>query len=555
MMDAKKLNIAIAQLNPTVGDVDANAAKIAEAYAKAVEAGADLMVTPELSITGCPLEDLVNDPDLLAETLEAAEGLRKLTAGKKTALAIGLPVIGRAYPENAVRILQDGKCGYEVRKNYTTAFDPFARRQIDVRTGHQNPPVYLNGQKMGFLIGDDVLHNDLVCELMEEGIKTLIAINADPYKQKDRLKDVLDVYAREKDIAVVYVNQVGAQDELVFDGGSFIVNPKGQKIKQLGKFKEDFAVANVFQDAAKAGPTKKADRLCDLWQAAVLATRDYMRKTGFNDVVLGLSGGVDSAIVAAIAGDALGAEHVHCLKLPSQFTAEISNTTADQMAEVWGMPIDTVPINTFMTAYEEELVKTKFGDREANLTEENLQARIRGNLIMAYTNEYGWLMLNTGNKSEAATGYSTLYGDTCGAFNPLKDMLKEDIFKLCVWRNENKPEGALGPTGEVIPKEIITRPPSAELRPLQLDEDRLPPYPVLDGIITEIVQKRTRAADILAKGYAAKDVLRVYRLIKTFEFKRRQEPPGMVTTDHAFGAGFTLPMVSKFIPKILREGK
>lgn len=521
------LKIAVAQLNPTVGDVDGNFKEILEAYEKAADAGADILVTPKLSLTGGPLESLQENPDLISAAHEKAAAFCNATRDRDTALVFGLPAFHYGNYSAAAFVCRNGTIDQKIFE------------------GGENASFEINGYQIG-LAFDFERAMQFPPALKKRTDEVLIVTDAAPFRRGLFDRRLLSVVTT--GIPLVFANPVGGQDEDIFDGGSFALNAKGQRIFQLSRWKEDFGLIDVADRNAKVIPLDKtSDKMEEVWQTTVLGLRDYLRKTGFKEVVLGMSGGLDSAIVAAIAGDAIGAKNVHCYKLPSKYTSDLSNTEADKMCKIWGMPCGTIPIEDAVVAVG-KVIDPALGSDKKPITDENLQARIRGMVLMGLSNNFNWLLLNTSNKSEAAVGYSTLYGDTCGGYNPLKDLYKTTIFDLARWRNAHLPEGCLGPKGEVIPETIINRPPSAELRTDQKDEDSLPAYPVLDGILKGFVEKGQGVQQIVAEGYESATVIRVWKLLKNSEFKRRQEPQGAVLSEKAFGAGYKLPMANRFVP-------
>lgn len=481
----KQPKIAIAQINSKVGAIEENIKLIEKYYELALNHDADILITPELAITGYPLEALASNEDFLKATNLAVKNLAEKTKGKKTAIVI-------VVPTDKALILRDGlELDFSERKDILIKNFRYSRNSFD-----------------------------------------------------KRLNEFADK-ARENKAPFIHINLVGGQDEHVFDGGSCVFNEKGEQIVQLARFKEDFKII----DFSKKDISYVPRDLEELWLASVLSLKDYVKKSGFSDVLIGLSGGIDSAVVAALAGDALGGEHVFCFKLPSKFTSDLSNELADELCKIWKMPIGTIPIDDLVSTSERNM-KPFFKNKKIDTTEENLQARIRGAIIlMSLSNKHNWLLLNTGNKSESATGYSTLYGDTCGGFSIMKDMYKTTVFELARWRNANKPDGVFGPSGIVIPEGIIERPPSAELRENHKDEDSLPPYKILDEVLERLIEKNLSIEDIISRGYQREVVVKIYSLLRKFEFKRRQEPPGFEFSERPFGSGYKLPMagnVDKF---------
>ncbi len=550
-----KLKITLAQINPTVGDIQNNCDKIISIFLEADQRGQDIVVTPELALTGCPLEDLAASPDLQEACNAALEKLRVSTENHHAALIVGTPYKSPDGLLDAAIIFQDGKCPGMANKrklphgtvlDQSRAFTPGTIRHL---------PLKVHGVKIGLLIGQDAESAEPTDELLSLGAELVICLHADPFHPtvlERRVREIVAQRVAESGLPFLFVNLVGGQDEVVFDGGSFGLDHAGRRFIQLPQWEEkiqdcDLGLANppiegeVFPDPCEEG-----------WRGMVLALGDYVRKCGFTDVLLGLSGGLDSAVVAAVAGDALGSKHVHCVRLPGQFTSDLSNNSAAGMARIWGFSMDTVPILPVVTSAMETLREFQ-PEGLKKLTRENLQARARGYLLMTMSNERGWLLLSTGNKSEIAVGYATLYGDMCGGFCPLKDVFKTTVFQLARWRNKNRPAGLKGPEGMVIPQEIIDRPPSAELSEGQLDSDSLPPYPLLDGILKEMVENRRAAEDIVDLGYAPEMVAKVQRLLRISEYKRRQGAPGPKLSPRAFTGDRRVPMVNRFYPGMTAE--
>ena len=553
-MRGPKLKIAVAQINPMVGDVVGNVGKIRETYLDADERGVDLVVMPELSVTGYPLEDLANNPDLLTAAEAALDVLRQATRDRHAALLVGAPVRDDGGVYNAAAIFHQGGLLKLVRKKSLPNYGVFDEIRNFVAEEGTSIPFLLNGRRVGVLICEDVWRPDASRELRDNGAEILVSINASPYRgdiMRIRVEEVAAKRVRETGLPLLYVNMVGGQDEIVFDGGSFLMDAGGRRVLQLPLWEECVMDCDLGDDPVPIGDALPDPLECD-WRAMMLGLRDYVRKSGFTDVVLGLSGGIDSAVVAAVAGDALGPDRVHCVRLPSKYTTELSNTAAEEMCQSWGFSMDTLPISAVVAAATETLAPLA-PDGLKRLTAENMQARARGYLLMTLSNDRNWLLLSTGNKSEIGAGYSTLYGDMCGGFNPLKDVYKTTIFALAEWRNRNRPVGLLGPAGTAIPVEIIERPPTAELAPNQKDSDSLPPYPVLDAVLEELVEKQTPLADMVAAGFDRETAEKVYRLLKRAEYKRRQGAPGPKTTFRAFTRDRRMPIVNGFAPSMIGE--
>ncbi len=547
-MFCQRLTIAVAQLNPLVGDIIGNTEKIRETYLDAEGRGADLVVTPELSLTGYPLEDLANYPDLLAATAAALDVLRLATGGRRAALLVGAPIIDHAGTYNAAVVFRDGQLLKLVRKKSLPNYGVFDEVRNFVAEAGTSTPFELAGRRVGVMICEDVWKPEASRELRDNGAEILVSINASPFRPdslRTRVEEVAAKRVAETGLPLLYVNAVGGQDEIVFDGGAFMLDSLGRRALQMPQWEE--CVMDCDPDAPAGSHQNLAfpDPLESTWRAMMLGLSDYTRKSGFTDVLLGLSGGMDSALVAAVAGDALGPDRVHCVRLPSRYTADLSNSTAEEMCRIWNFSMDTLAIGAVVEAATATLAPLAPGGLK-KLTAENMQARARGYLLMTLSNDRNWLLLSTGNKSEIAAGYSTLYGDMCGGFNPLKDVFKTTVFALAEWRNRNRPPGLAGPAGVVIPPEIITRPPTAELAPGQKDSDSLPPYPVLDAILAEMVEKCAPREDIVRMGFDRETVEKVYRMLKRAEYKRRQAAPGPKTSLMAFARDRRIPIVNGF---------
>jgi len=544
------LRIAVAQVNPTVGDVGGNAAAIRQHWTEAAENGADLAVFPELCLSGYPPEDLVQKPFFLdavhAEIDRFAELSRELSAG----LLFGTPwrEDGRVY--NAAVLIDRGRLS--VRRKYDLPnYDVFDEKRV-FASGDLPGPVDFRGLRIGIPVCEDVWTPDVLECLAETGAELAIVLNGSPYetaRYDTRLQVVIN-RVRESGLPILYVNQVGGQDELVFDGASFAINTDYSLAVQLPGFAETVAMTEWRRGGAgwvcdTGARTPPPDGLQSIYQAMVLGLRDYVRKNGFPGVVLGLSGGVDSALSAAVAVDALGADKVWTVMMPSPYTSAESLEDAATAADLLGVRLDRIDIGPSMAAFE-AMLAPQFDGREADETEENIQARSRGLALMAISNKFGHMVLSTGNKSEMSVGYATLYGDMCGGYSVLKDVYKTDVFKLCRWRNQQRPPGALGPAGRVVPERVITKPPSAELRPDQKDEDSLPPYEDLDDILYCLIEENMGTEEIVGRGHGIETVRRVWKMLDTAEYKRRQAPPGVKIGKRAFGKERRYPITNAF---------
>ena len=547
---ADRFRLTLAQLNPTVGDLAGNARLARDAWDKGRAAGADLVALPEMFITGYNTQDLVQKPAFHQAAIAAIEALARDCADGP-ALAIGGPALDGVSLHNAYYILQGGSVRARVLKHHLpneTVFD-------EVRLYDSGPvagPYTVAGVRIGSPICEDAWHEDVAETLAETGAEILLVPNGSPhYRDKmDLRQNMMVARVIETGLPLIYLNMVGGQDDQMFDGGSFVLNPGGALAVQLPMFQE--AVAHVDLERGPEGwralPGDLAHLPDDMEQdytAMVLSLRDYLRKSGFSKVLLGLSGGVDSAIVATIAVDAVGAENVRCVMLPSEYTSAESLEDAKAVAENLGCRYDFVPIDAGRAAITATLAPL-FDGRAPDLTEENLQSRLRGLLLMALSNKFGEMLLTTGNKSEVAVGYATIYGDMAGGYNPIKDLYKTRVFEICRWRNAQYRGWMLGPKGAVIPEQVISKPPSAELRADQKDSDSLPDYPVLDGILEILVDRDGSISDCVAAGYDLADAKRVEHLLYISEYKRFQAAPGTRLSKRAFWLDRRYPIVNRW---------
>ncbi|WP_238370789.1 NAD+ synthase [Heliomarina baculiformis] len=545
-----RFRITLAQLNPTVGDLAGNAAMTRDAWEKGREAGADLVAMTEMFITGYNAQDLVRKP---AFYTAAIEEVRKLAVdcAEGPALAVGGPWVEGTELYNAYFILKGGKIASTVLKHHLpneTVFDEV--RIFD--SGPLGGPYSVGNTRIGSPICEDAWHEDVAETLAETGAEFLLVPNGSPYyrgKFETRLNKMV-ARVVETGLPLIYLNMVGGQDDQVFDGGTFGLNPGGRLAFQMPLFDEEITHVDLERGSegwriVEGKEHPHPDDYEQDYRVMVQSLRDYMGKTGFKKVLLGLSGGVDSAIVAAIASDALGPENVRCVMLPSEYTSPESLEDAEAVAKALGCHYDYVPISKGRAAITETLAPL-FEGREPDLTEENIQSRLRGLLLMAMSNKFGEMLLTTGNKSEVAVGYATIYGDMAGGYNPIKDLYKTRVFETCRWRNANHRDWMMGPEGEVIPVRVIEKPPSAELRADQKDSDSLPDYPELDAILEILVDQNGSIADVVAAGFQREVARKVEKLIYISEYKRFQSAPGARLTKGAFWLDRRYPIANQW---------
>jgi NAD+ synthase len=541
--------IAIAQVNPVVGDVTGNLATVRRARDHAADLGADLVVFPELVLVGYPPEDLVLRPAVVDAASQALDVLEHESLSRP-ALVVTLPWREGGCLHNAVALVADGRRQLRFKSELPN-YGVFDEKRV-FSPGPLGQPVRFRDIRLGLPICEDIWFSAVAAHLAQAGAELLVVPNGSPFevgKLHQRLALARERTA-ETGLPLVYVNQVGGQDELVFDGGSFVVNGDGTLACHLPLFQE---VVMLTRWARENGRLKcvgtqewsEPPRLSAIYSAMMLGLRDYVLKNRFPAVVLGMSGGIDSALTAAVAVDALGPERVHGVRLPSRFTSRESLDDASESARLLGIRLDTLEIGSTVTAAESALADV-FKGRARDVTEENLQARVRGLLLMGLSNKFGEMLVTTGNKSEMSVGYATLYGDMCGGYSVLKDIYKTEVYALARWRNDNLPEGARGPKGCVIPESSITKAPTAELRPNQTDQDSLPPYEVLDGILNGLVEEELSVDEIVARGFPPETVVRVQRMLYMAEYKRRQAPPGVKITRKSFGRDRRYPITNRF---------
>jgi NAD+ synthase len=549
-----QLKIVSAQLNPVVGDVAGNLARARAAHSEARARGADLVIFPEMFLLGYPPEDLVLKPAAVEACHTALEALASETGEEgMPAIIIGAPWREDGHLYNAVAVLDEGRIFALRFKHDLPNYDVFDEKRV-FTSGPLPDLVEWRGLKLGLPICEDIWLNTVPNHLIGQGANFFISINGSPWRRSieqerwNAFSGWFDGWSGDK--ALVFVNQVGGQDELVFDGASFGRDSAGTEIQRLPAFEECLDTVDwIMTDAGwRCAGARKSEAVTGLeadWKAMVRALGDYVNKNGFSGVVLGMSGGVDSAISAAIAADALGPERVWAVMMPSKYTSEDSLEDAKACAEAIGVRYDIIDVEPAIESINKTLA-VSFRGTEANEAEENIQSRARGMILMALSNKFGPMVLSTGNKSEMAVGYATLYGDMNGGYNALKDIYKTEVFDLCRWRNEVTHSVGLGPVGEVITPRIITKPPSAELRPDQTDQDSLPPYDVLDAILEGLIEREADDETLIAEGHDPAVVRRIENLLYRAEYKRRQAPPGVKIGSKNFGRDRRYPITNRF---------
>lgn len=550
--DNKIMRIALAQLNPIMGDIEKNLQLARKARLQAKAQKADLIVFSELFISGYPPEDLVLKPSFTKTCEQAVLELAQDTLDGGPGVIIGLPLHREGKIYNSVMVLDQGTCLGERYKVDLPNYGEFDEKRI-FSCGPMPEPLKYRGISLGLPICEDIWNDpNFSKHLTDQGAQLLIVINGSPYSRHKPAKRafVAAAQAHNSQLPLIYVNQFGGQDELVFDGGSFGIDCGGNITFQMKHFQEDLAITTweetLFGWNCTDGPHEKClDGHEADYHACMISFGDYVNKNGFKNVVLGLSGGIDSALCAAIAVDALGAKRVHAIMLPYKYTSQESLKDAEECAKLLACQYETIsisaPIQGFLSA-----LKDTFANTDAGVTEENLQSRTRGTILMALSNKFGSMVVTTGNKSEMCVGYATLYGDMNGGFNPIKDLYKMQVYALSNWRNNHYPHGSKGPQGRVIPQNIIDKAPSAELRDNQTDQDSLPPYPILDEILECLVEQEMSIEDIVERGFDHKTVKKIENMLYIAEFKRRQSAPGVKITSKNFGRDRRYPITNHF---------
>jgi NAD+ synthase len=544
------LRIALAQINPHEGQIDRNLAQIRAVRARAAELGADLVVTPEFSIAGYPPEDLVRKAAFV-ERCEIA--LAELAADTATGpgLIVGGPWRDRDCIYNAAFLMDGGDITARRAKHELPNYGVFDDKRV-FDAGPAPGPVVFRGTRLGLMVCEDWWFPSVSETLAETGAELLLSINGSPYEcgKTDRRVQLALMRVVETGLPFIFLNQVCGQDELVFEGASFVLNADRSLAVQMPSFTPTLTMTEWERVGDKLVCVQQTllpepDANEDIYGALMLGLRDYVDKNGFPGIILGLSGGIDSALSAAIAVDALGADRVRAVMLPSPYTSQHSLDDAASCAQLLGIRYDTIAITPAMQAFDAALGPL-FAETQADITEENIQSRARGLILMAISNKFGHMVLTTGNKSEMSVGYATLYGDMCGGYSVLKDVYKTQVFALSRWRNDNYPVGAVGPQGAVMPERVITKAPSAELKHDQTDQDSLPPYETLDAILAGLVEGEKSVNDLAAEGFDRATIVRVWKMLDRAEYKRRQAPPGVKISARAFGRDRRYPITNGF---------
>ncbi len=547
----KQIQIAIAQLNYTAGDLLGNRDKIIDAHKQAGELGADIVLFSEMCVTGYPAEDLVLLDRFVKKSYQIVQELAEITKGDVPDMLIGSlrPSQHGQRPYNSVFLLQDGEIAYHQDKYDLPNYGVFDENRV-FSAGELPQPIEYKQVKFGIMICEDMWNMKVTKQF--KGADIILSINGSPFevgKHEQRLNRAeANIKALNKPL--IYVNQICGQDDLVFDGDSFVISDSYELKYRLSRTQEQVVLTSwedngyVWQcDEGLKYEYSSEEQI--IYQAMILGLRDYVNKNGFPGVIIGMSGGIDSALSAAVAVDALGAERVRLVMMPSQYTSEESLNDAEECATMLGITLETLPIEEIFGSYQSVLAQS-FTGKEGDITEENLQSRIRGMLLMALSNKFGHMVMSTGNKSEVSVGYATLYGDMCGGYNVLKDVYKQQVTNLCNWRNHYLPENGVGPSGKVIPDNIITKPPTAELRHNQKDSDSLPEYEILDPILIRLIEETKSVEEVIEEGYDSVLVRRISELLHAAEYKRRQSAPGVKISKKPFSRDRRYPITNKF---------
>ncbi|MEE2997681.1 MAG: NAD+ synthase [Pseudomonadota bacterium] len=545
------LNITLAQINPVVGDIVGNIERLRRVRLSAAKADADLVITSELVVCGYPPEDLVFRPIVNDTIQREIEALALETADGGPGMLVGSPWRDNGELYNAALLLEGGEISAVRFKHDLPNYGVFDEKRV-FSAGPLPGPINFRGVRLGVMVCEDMWTDEVAECLEESGAEILVVLNGSPYQQEkwDTRINLAVARATECRMPLIYVNQVGGQDELVFDGASFVLGADASLRLQAAAWNECLTTTAWARDGdnwicAEGEKNSPPDGDTAIYSAMVLGLKDYVYKNGFPGVIIGMSGGVDSALTAAVAVDALGPDQVHCVMMPSPYTSEESLDDAAEACRMLGVRLDSISIEPAMGAFDKMLSKA-FAKTQVDTTEENIQARSRGLTLMALSNKTGAMVVSTGNKSEMSVGYATLYGDMCGGYSVLKDVYKTKVFQLCHWRNANRPEKFLGPDGPVVPENIIVKPPTAELKHDQKDEDSLPPYGQLDAILKGLNEKDFSIDDLEEEGHDRTLVLRVWRMLLSAEYKRRQAPPGVKITGRSFGRDRRYPIVNAF---------
>lgn len=536
------LHIMLSQINPSVGDIEYNLYKIRKAWETA-PTETDLIAFPELSICGYAPEDMITNPDFIQAVQKGIQALIRESKNYKSWIIVGAPLVKRDKIFNAAHVIGDGKIQATIRKHHLPDYGVFDEGRW-FSAGPMPTPFELRGHKIGLIICEDTWYPGPSTALKNKGAEVLLAINASPFDADKHERRTMEMRARVKEtgLPVIYINQCGGQDDIVFDGASFVMNAQGDIILQAAEFEEDTHVVQFPLALPALAAQNKKNKTKSIYKALTTGLRDYVRKNGFSGVLLGLSGGIDSALTAAIAADALGPENVHAVFMPSKYTSTDSEEDARAVAKNLGIHLDTIPIREQVAAFEQGLAPY-FQANTPDITFQNIQSRCRGVILMALSNAGGKIVLSTGNKSEIAAGYATLYGDMCGGYNPLKDVYKTDVYKLAHWRNIRE---------IVIPDRVLTKAPTAELKPGQTDQDTLPPYDVLDAILDCLIEQDLGIKETIAKGHDPAIVRKVWRMLNNSEHKRQQAAPGPKVSTRAFTRERRWPITNGFI-KIIEK--